>query len=484
MGFFDRFRSRAEPVTPDQLRQQLFDAVAARDQALLARLCAAHEAVVLASFAGWQRVPDEFRTPDKLSWYGPGLVAVAQHLASRGHPELLQGLAGPPAANPLTRWQRALAEVGALMTEHQYPEAAARLRATLDETAGLQGSGADTYRPVTLGRLGECLFQSGDADGARAPTEQALALCQASRDDDGVVAYLGNLYEIDRYRGDTAAAADQLDRLIATLDRLDRKPEAARWRRQLAIVRAGEPLCRVVAERDGVTCELSELPASPGRVRFLFERNRVTLRRSTAAVDLGTAAAERGELEAALACFQRATAADPFDPWPRYHAGTALTELGRYAEAAEAYRATELLAPGWYHCRADGWMAGRLAAGAIDHETFARVRQLLDGQLSPEQTVALAQATLQLSELGVLHLTLAEALAKLGRKTDAEAACRRGLGCAEEPDIRTRLLVALANATANPAERRQLLHEAIELSGNLVAAAMATMMLAAMVAAN
>ena len=105
MGIFDRFRTPAPPLTPEQLRDQLFDAVAARDEKLLAKLCAAHEEAVLAGFAGWTRVPEAFRTPDKLGWYGPGLIGVAQHFAQvRGRPELLQSMVGPPQSNPLVGW--------------------------------------------------------------------------------------------------------------------------------------------------------------------------------------------------------------------------------------------------------------------------------------------------------------------------------------------------------------------------------------------
>jgi tetratricopeptide (TPR) repeat protein len=479
MGIFDRFRSRAQPPTSEQLRQQLFDAVAEHNDALLASLCAEHEAAVLAAFPGWQRVPPEFRSPDKLSWYGPGLIAVAQHFAGRGRPELMRALSGPDDRNPLVEWRRAIEAVDALIAEQRYAEAIPRLRATLDATAGLQGTGADSYRPVTYGRLGDCLFHAGDADAARAPIEQALQLCEASGDADGIVAYLGNLYEAHRYRGDGAAAADCIDRLAAVLDRLDRRPETAHWRRQSAIVRAGEPLCRIVAQLgDGPTCELSDLPAGPGRVRFVFQRNRLSLQPSNAAVAKGTAAAERGELEAALEHFRRAAAADLFDPWPRYHAGMALTELRRYSEAIDSYQATEALAPGWYSCRADRWLVERLAAGAIDHDTFSAVRRIVDGGLAPTDAAARAEAALARCEIGPLYLARGDALAKLRRTGDAADAYRRGLAITDERDVRTCLLVGIAAVTADSTERTRHLHEAIELSGNLVAAAMATVMLA------
>jgi tetratricopeptide (TPR) repeat protein len=478
MGVFDfLFRRSPSNVTPEQLRERLFEAVAAGDDERVAELCAAHEETVLTSFAGWQQVPDEYRTPDRLAWYGPGLIAVARHFAEeRGHPELLQRLLGPPDDNPLLRWRRLLGEVDALMAEHRYEEAAQRLRAVLEETEGQQGSGVDAYLPVVLGRLGECLMQCGDTDGARGATERALARCIASGDADGVVAYLGNLYEVHRYRGDSAAAAGCLDRLAAMLERLGRRDDAVRTSRQAEIVRAGEPLCRVVADIDGETRELSDLSGTQGRVRFVFKRNRIALRRCTDAVEKGVQAAERGQLEAALACFVRAAAADAFDPWPRYHAGMVQLELRRYADASASFRATEALAPGWYQCRSDLWLAERLEAGALDHETFMTIRALSDGDRPPAEAVVLATTALQRGELGVLRLHLGDALRALGRDPEAEDAYRRGLAVAEEPDIRTRLLVALAAIV--PASKTRLLHEAIEVAGNLVAAAMARTILA------
>src|SRR3954463_5508169 len=96
MGIFDfLFRSRNKALTPDQVRERLFDAAAAKDAGALAKLCAAHEETVLANFDSWKRVPEAFRTPEKLAWYGPGLLAVMQHFAvSRGRPELLESMKG------------------------------------------------------------------------------------------------------------------------------------------------------------------------------------------------------------------------------------------------------------------------------------------------------------------------------------------------------------------------------------------------------
>ncbi len=463
----------------------MFDAVHAGDGAALEEMCAAHEPLILASFDEWQRVPEAFRTPDKLQWYGTGLIGLAQHFAAkRGKPQLFQQMMGAPDDNPMERWSRALDQARPLMEEMRYEEAISLLREAIDGAEGMQGTGVDRYLPVLQGRIGECLMQTGDAEAARAITEQALSGCRRAGEPEGVVAYLGNLVEIHRYRGDNVAAAFYLEQLADLLALDEREDEFQSMRRRAAAVRAGEPLCRVVAELDGQRMELSDIVEPKGRIRFLFQRNRMTLRRCLEAVQQGLTALKRGDRPAALACFERASAADPFDPWPRYHAGLTLTELRRYREAVAAYRATEALAPGWYHCRADLWLAERLDDGSLSHEVFAAIRSLTDPGLSPSEAVDLAERTLAQAELAVLRLHHGDALSALGREREAEASYRRGLDLPSDPDIRTRLLVALANATTDPLERARSLHAAVDLAGNLTAAAMARIMLAATPAAK
>jgi tetratricopeptide (TPR) repeat protein len=488
MGWFDSLFRRSgagAELDSDAVRALLFDAVQAGDASMLARVCEEHESVVLAHFAEWQKVPAEYRTPDKLSWYGPGLIAVAQHFAAkRSHPELLASLAPPRAQNPLVQWQEGLAQLDAGMREGHYKEGAETARAMLERASSLQGSGVDAYLPVTYGKLGECLFHSGDAEGAVGPTEKALSLCETQGDQPGVVAYLGNLYEIHRYRGDAGAAGRFLARLGDALERQGDSHGAGARRRQLAIVVRGEPLCRVIVEMNGREYEVSDAPKPTGRTRFLFVRNRIALRPSTLAVADGVRAAESGNFVAALACFERAAVADPFDPWPRYHQGGALLDLERYREAAETLEATERLAPGFYHCRSDKWLAESLAGGTLEHGTFRLVRQIVDGKPDAEQAVRLARGGLEKSKIGLLYLALGDALCKLRRTSEADDAYRRGLEIAEEPDVRTRLLAGLGSIVGDEAEKLRLLQEAIGLRGNLVAAAMSALLIAAQTSAN
>ena len=235
----------------------------------------------------------------------------------------------------------------------------------------------------------------------------------------------------------------------------------------------------MAVELNGQKYEVSEAPRADGRVRFLFERNRIALRPSVLAVAEGVQAGEAGKFEEAMECFERAARADRFDPWPTYHRGGTLLHLRRYQEAADALADTEELAPGFYHCRSDRWLATMLAARKLDHETFLAVRQLSDGNVPPPRGERVARRAIEKAPIGLLFLGLGDVLSKMKRTEEAEKAYRKGLEVAEEPDVKTRLLTHLGANLADEGEKSRLLGEAIELQGNLVAAAMAVVALAA-----
>ena len=151
--------------------------------------------------------------------------------------------------------------------------------------------------------------------------------------------------------------------------------------------------------------------------------------------------------------------------------------MRRYPDAVESYEATERLAPGWYHCRADRALALDLASRRISHATFEAVRRIEDGGKTASEKAALADLALaDAPDLAILHLLKANALIELKSGTEAEAAARAGLGRDPDPDVRTRLLVALARVAKAP-ENRRLLEEAVALDGNRIAGAMARVML-------
>ena len=481
MGLFDRLFGKPEPpiADPARLRDELFAAARAGDARRLERLARANEAAVLTHFPAWQKVPEATRAdPAAVQGYVHAMVTVAQLFADRlGRPGLMAALTGPPEANPILKWQAALRQARGLMDDLRYDDARAVLADALIDARGMAGTGVDTLLPVTHGHLAEAYFHAGRAAEAVPHLGHALAACERTGDADGVAAYLESLFEAHRYLGQPAEAAGYADRLAA----LGPAKAAARWRTRAAIVRAGEPPNRVVAVVGGDAFEVDEVrPGRDLRVQFVFERNRVTLRPAVVWAERGEQLGAAGRHEGALAAFERAAGADPFDPHARYLRAFTLLHLGRYADAADGYRQVEDLAPGWFHCRADAWVADRLALGQLDHDDFLMLTFLEDGPQPPSEKVAAADRLLaRRSGLPAAHLHQGKALARLGRTADARAALQAGLGSDPDPDVRTRLLAELGVLADDPAERVARLREAVAVNSNLVAAASAALALRA-----
>jgi tetratricopeptide (TPR) repeat protein len=179
----------------------------------------------------------------------------------------------------------------------------------------------------------------------------------------------------------------------------------------------------------------------------------------------------------ALRCFQEAARIDRYDPWPHFHAGSVLCFEGRYADAIAAFDRVEALAPGFFHVRTDRWIAQQLATGRLTQQTFRIARYLLDNEPEPEDAASSALEALRTAPIAPLYLLAGDALRKLGKTRDAEKQYRLGLEVSEEPDVRTRLLLALSVVSENRDEGRELLRNAMELRGNLTAAAMAELAL-------
>jgi tetratricopeptide (TPR) repeat protein len=386
-----------------------------------------------------------------------------------------------PHPDPVIRWQRQLEQVQQRMEDLHYAEAAELLTDLLIDIGRLQGSAVDAYLPVAFGSLGECYFQGGQADRAIKPTRQALEIVTRTGDFDGMAAYLGNLYEIHRYLGQSAPAADCAERLATLAEQQGRSDQAVRYRKQAHLVRAGEPLNRVVVEMAGQRYELAEVleGGKVGSVRFHFERNRITLRPARVFLERGGKEASEGHFDEALDFFREAARADRFDPHSLYQGGLTLLYLQRYPEAIECYEGVEERAPGWFHCRSDLWLARQLMLGKVSDEVFRIWHAVEDGPFDPERKIQMAGRGLTLApNLALLHHLLGKNARARGLIAQAETAYRRGLACAEEPDIQTRLLVELGVIVSSVEEKRRLLQQAIALQGNLVAAATATLVLA------
>lgn len=479
MGVFDRLFGKSQPPIsdPDRLRDELLAAARSADARRLERLARANEAAVIAHFGSWKKVPEEVRAdPSRAHLYVHSLVAIAQLFADRlGKPELLDALTGPADSNPIMKSQAALRQSRELLDDLRYDEARSILADALIDARGMSGTEVTSLLSVTHGYLAEAYFHSGRAAEAVLHLRNSLDACERSGDAAGIVAYLGSLFEAHRYLGQPEPAAEYADRLAAVTPEKD----ASRWRTRARIVRAGEPLNRVVAVVDGATTEVDEVvPTRDMHIRFAFERNRITLRPAGVSATRGEQLGAAGRYEEALAALEEAAEADPFDPNPHFHAAFSLVHLGRYAEGSHRYRKVEELAPGWFQCRADSWVADQLAVGRLDHDDFLALTSLQDGTAPPKAKLALSDRLLNRRPgLPAVHLHRGKALTALGRPAEARAALEAGLASSPEPDVRTRLLIDLAVLAEDPAERTGRLQEAIAVDGNLVAVATAVVIL-------
>ena len=468
-------------IAPEALRDALVGAEQAGDQARVRELVAKEHAAIREHFPSWQKIPEPIRADaQRTEQYVAGLIAVAEHFKKElGDPSLLERLMGPSAANPLARWDKALHAAQESIAAARYPEAETVLQEWVATAREIKGPGVDRYLPMTLGLIGECRFHQGCAVEAVSLYSQALEICERTEDRRGQIAYLRSLHEAQRWLGEASEAAALADRLAERCEQSGDQ-ESADWaRRRARWVREGEPLNRVVVEVGGKRIELQNLsaPLPEGRLRFHFERNRIELGAVTALIDEGSRLGNGGDDAGALRAFRAAAALDPSDPRPLYLAGLALMVLRRYPDAVESYAATERLAPGWYHCRADRAFALEMASGRISHTIFEAVRTIEDGGKPPTQRAALADLALAVApDLPILYLLKTNALIEMKSPAGADAAARAGLARDPDPDVRTRLLVALARVTKLP-ENRRLLEEAVALDGNRIAGAMARVLL-------
>jgi hypothetical protein len=94
--------------------------------------------------------------PERVNAYATGLIGLAQHCAQHGDPSLMALLTGPPADNPVLRWQQAIVAAQEAIAAGQRAQAEARLRDSLVAGRGQSGSGVDRYLPITLGLARGC----------------------------------------------------------------------------------------------------------------------------------------------------------------------------------------------------------------------------------------------------------------------------------------------------------------------------------------
>lgn len=474
-------RNLPKPRDADHLRELVFAAAAGRDQHTFEKLCQEHTETIIQNFEKWQRVPEELRQKRaELRSYGDGLESVANYFAENlGRRELLDLLIVPDVPSLFTQWDNRLDEADALIAHRCYEEADDFLRTLLWHVQAHLGPEIGRYLALIQERIGLCHFHLGRTEAAQGALETALRIWQGYGDEDGILACLSSLYEAHRYLGHPVDAGLCAEKLSTLLKGLGRAAEAARWNRKATMVRAGEPLNRVVVEINGEEYEIHEAPVVCSETaKMLFERNRLTFNPVIELVKQGQHLVVSRQFQKALALFQQAAQADPYYPDPHYQSGLALLYLRRYTEAAQSYARAEELAPGWFECRTYKWLAEQLAAGWISHQTFLILCELDGETQSPEESVAMAAEALRKTpDIALLYLYYANHLHEAGNRGEAEAACRKGLAYAAEPDVETRLLAKLGMLVESPQEKQRIFQQAVALNGNLVAATAAALAL-------
>jgi tetratricopeptide (TPR) repeat protein len=324
--------------------------------------------------------------------------------------------------------------------------------------------------------LGSLFFKSGKVAEAIPAFQAALDLCLTMNDLEGQRIHLNNLLEANRYLGKRAEAIQHGEAAIQLAEK--QRLDASALRKQVKLLQNGEPLCRVVMIQGEKEFELDELlPSKEGRFQFHFRRNRLSLQMAEALVRQGNQLASSGQLAEALEKYQAAMDVDPYDPDPVYQSGTCLLELGAYAQAASSFAEVERLAPGWYRCRSDRWLAEQLDQGQVSDEEFRILRGLEDGGLPAAQAKPIAlEAVAKFSEFAPFYLCLGDIYRDQKNEAKALATYRDGLKLVAEPDLESRLLCATAGLLpANSTERRELIERALKLEGSLVAKAMAAL---------
>ncbi len=480
MGLFEFLGLGTKRLAEGELLQALLDARRQGNQRGFAKLCRNHVEVINAAIPRWQKPPAEVAAkPETLDEYIQTLGMVAQLLRDSGHPQLWNTLVGNPDDNPITVWERKLKEATSLANETRFDEAAELLMNHLIDTRQLRGNAVDRLQALSQGSLGHIRFAAGKVDVAVGHYEQALRLCREQNDQEGIRVYLSNLHESHRYLGQAGIAADYAKELGEAWEGAGNDASAKRYSRLSQIVRNGEPALRVVANCDGKVLELDEVELQPTmKLEMHFWRNRPGLPGATKRIERGKVWAGKGQYDDALELFREAAKIDPFEPDAHYQAGMVLCEQRLYPQAVEEYERCETLAPGWYFCRSDLWVARQLALGAMPHEMFLGMRFLQDGPPDTKEKMNLAnRMQSQAESISLFGLLYGNLLKEAGRTKDAVQLWRKALENAVEPDVRTRILVSLAPLEEDAERRRQLLQEAVELNGNLMAAAGAALSL-------
>lgn len=475
MPFWFFNRKSPEPLDPVILRQKLIDAAATGSNRTLRSACQKYKDQIARNLDVIQKVPDDLRTDEAaLNRFAQCLIAVAQCLANEcKSPELWNRMTGVSQENPLVQFDQWFADLPERVQQLEFDVLIKEAEALIQRAKTLRGGTARQHESYLYGRLGELLFHSGRVAEAIEPFKAAFDLCVQCDDVEGQIVYLNNLLEAHLYIDD-GLAVRTAEELLSLKQQKGVSHEDLQARLQR--LRSGEPLCRVVCMRDDQEMELNEISSvGDGSYQFVFRRNRLPLQMATILTEQGNQLATSGQLADALEKYQAASEVDPHNPDPVYQTGTCLLELGAYAKAREVFDEVERLAPGWFRCRSDRWLASGLESGTISNEEYRLLRILEDGNVETNQAKTLVEQALErFPDFAPFHRIRGQLNNQDGKVEEAISSYRRGIELSEEPDLESRLLCALVGVLPTESEERpRLIQRVLELPGSLVAQATA-----------
>jgi tetratricopeptide (TPR) repeat protein len=464
------------------LLASLLDAIEQQDDPRLMSLLSENAALVMEAFQGWVTPPPQL-PPDSAEYhrYINALYIISKTMSDcLGHTGLFLCLVYPAVDNPLARWERVLEAGQRLVYMLRADEAVSVLSNLLIDVRGLQGFAYQHMTATTHWYISQAHLHRRRRDDAVAHGLRALETTIRIQDHLKYwCRYWDHLFDIHRYFGDAGAAADCQDSLAELYDHLGARSKAAAARGRAAVVRRGEPLTRAVAVVNDVEFELDDIPPDLlDPPKLIGQRNRISLLPALELTREARTKQRAGEHEEALRLLGAAAASDHYAPEPHMALASILMAQEDYTGAARAYAHADQLAPGWPGSRHGQWLALQLAAGRFDPIVRKWLRDCNTDDLEPAVRLERVRQALQREpKLPMLHVLLYQTLREMGQMSELETCCRRGLACESDVDVRTWLLVELAELTAPAAERHQLLEEAVRLNGNLLSATRAKLLL-------
>jgi superkiller protein 3 len=193
----------------------------------------------------------------------------------------------------------------------------------------------------------------------------------------------------------------------------------------------------------------------------------------------------RGDLNKAINAYRDAIAIEPDWAVPHQRLGTLYLEMGRYDEAAAAYRQARLKPlPGDGSIEHVLHVIDLLQKGTLDpnaYRYYVMARDMPDDQLG--EKLALCQKALSLNPtFAPPYAVLGRVLLAQGSLNQARAVLERGLACEPTPFTQAMLLFDLGNVLLASGQRDEALtvfRQVVELNANLSATRFATLQLEA-----